>query len=118
MKKKIITTSILSIVMCLSLICGATFALFTDTDTVNVAVTSGKVNVNAIVDQDNVQVISNGETTWRTEKSFANGGNVDFSDGNTISLNLVTPGDAVLFAIKIENLSNIAIRYRTALKVV
>ena len=47
MKKKILLTSILSVVMCLSLIVGATLALFGSESKKNIAVTSGKVEVEA-----------------------------------------------------------------------
>ena len=50
MKKKTLLTSILAIVMCFSLITGATFALFTSEDKVNIAITSGKVEVTATVE--------------------------------------------------------------------
>ena len=45
MKNKIIVSSILTIALCLSMIAGYTFALFTSESQVNVAVTSGEVKV-------------------------------------------------------------------------
>ena len=51
MKKKI-TSAVLTIVLCLSLIAGSTYALFTSEDTVNIAVTSGKVNVVATITEE------------------------------------------------------------------
>ncbi|MBR1867757.1 MAG: SipW-dependent-type signal peptide-containing protein [Clostridia bacterium] len=44
-KKKILLSSVMVIALCLSLIAGSTFALFTSESKVNVAVTSGKVEV-------------------------------------------------------------------------
>ena len=49
MKKKILLSSILTIALCLSLIAGSTFALFTSESKVNIAVTSGKVEMLANV---------------------------------------------------------------------
>ncbi len=46
-KKKVLLSSVLVIALCLSLIAGSTFALFTSESHVNIAVTSGKVNVDA-----------------------------------------------------------------------
>ena len=48
--KKIILSAALSIVMCLSLIAGATFALFTSETAINVAVTAGNVELVATVE--------------------------------------------------------------------
>ena len=50
--KKSIVTSILVIALCFSVIAGATFALFTSESKVNVAVTSGNVEVVATAEND------------------------------------------------------------------
>jgi hypothetical protein len=49
MKKRILAASLLSIVMCGSLIAGATMALFTSESETNIAITSGNVDVKASV---------------------------------------------------------------------
>ena len=49
-KSKVILSAILVIALCASLVCGATFALFTSESKVNIAVTSGKVAVVATVE--------------------------------------------------------------------
>ena len=52
MKKKkvgIIASSVAAIAVCSSMVVGSTFALFTSEDSVNIAVTSGKVNATASV---------------------------------------------------------------------
>lgn len=48
-KRNVIVSAVLAIALCASLITGATLALFTSEDNINVAVTSGKVNVVASV---------------------------------------------------------------------
>ena len=48
MKKKILLSSILTIALCLSIIAGSTYALFTSSADVNVAVTAGNVELTAI----------------------------------------------------------------------
>ena len=50
MKKKALLSSVLVIALCLCLIAGSTFALFTSQSKVNIAVTSGKVDVVASVE--------------------------------------------------------------------
>lgn len=101
MKKRFLLSSFLMIALCLSLIVGSTFALFTSESTTNIAVTSGKVEVEATV--KDVVLYSMGE---EQSGSFENGGTVAF-DGGLLTLSNVTPGDKVSFAIKVDNKSNI-----------
>ena len=49
MKNGFLLSSFLMIALCLSAIVGSTFALFTSESTTNIAVTSGKVEVEATV---------------------------------------------------------------------
>ena len=48
-KQKILLTSMVTIVLCLCLIAGSTYALFTDREVMNIAVTSGKVDITASI---------------------------------------------------------------------
>lgn len=109
MKKKALVASILTIALCLSLIAGSTFALFTSESTVNVAVTSGKVNVVAtIVEQSPLQSTLGNPLTQSTATYGA----------GTVTLDKIVPGDFVEFVIAVENHSDVAIKYRTVLKAV
>ena len=54
MKKKVLLSSIVTIALCLTLIAGTTFALFTDNIVMNIAVTSGKVDLTANLDNLNL----------------------------------------------------------------
>lgn len=96
MKAKIFLSSIVTIALCLSLIVGSTFALFTKTETVNIAVTAGKVDVEA----DVISLVP----------SFNNGGSASFSKGQ-LTVNKMTPGDTVSFKIQVANNSNIPVDY-------
>ena len=49
MKSKVLVSSILTIALCLSLIAGSTFALFTDSAKNDIAVTSGTVDIDATI---------------------------------------------------------------------
>lgn len=119
-KRKIVVSSLMAIGFCASLITGATYALFTSQSDVNIAVSSGKVNVNAFVDNiklysptlvsEKGEVINNDNAAIGT--TFANGGKVFFSNNNLVLEN-ITPGDKVEFDINIENNSNVTINYRT-----
>ena len=109
MKNKIIISSILTIAMCVSLIAGSTFALFTSEDSVNIAVTSGKIEVVAKVDEATLATSSLGVA--QTAGAFANGGSATLS-GDTLKLDKLTPGDKATFSITVENKSNVAMNYR------
>lgn len=121
MKRNVVLSSIMAIVLCISLIAGGTFALFTSESKVNIAVTSGKVNVVASIDELTLyspaaigeSAITN-ETNIATETTFGNGGTATIS-GNTLTLTNVTPGDKANFNIVIENNSNVKIQYRTVI---
>ena len=112
MKKKIILTSLLTMMLCASLIVGATMALFTSKSEVNIAVTSGKVNVQA-----GIKLVATSSLGEPTELgTFQNGGSAYVSDeaGNegALVLNNITPGDSAVVKVTMHNASEIAIQYR------
>ncbi len=123
MKRKALLTSVLTIALCLSLIAGSTFALFTSSSSVNIAVTAGNVEIVATIDENSLKLYSpklidlQGKITdaedASTEEGFANGGTAELVGGNTLNLENVTPGDKVSFNIKLENKSNVNVLYRT-----
>lgn len=124
--KKIILSSILSLVLCLSVIAGATFALFTSESDVNVAINSGKVEVLAYA--ENLDLYSptlintdgtvDNATDAATETTFKNGGTATITNGNEIVLDRMTPGDKVTFEIVVKNNSNVTIQYQTKIALV
>lgn len=108
MKKKILLSSLATIVLCVSLIVGSTYALFTSETKVNVAVTAGNVEMTATV--DNVQKGSTlGTMLDETSIEFDN-------NTNTITLVNIVPGDFVSFDIIISNDSDVSIKYKTVIK--
>ena len=123
-KSKTFLGAITSIALCVSLIAGATFAIFTSESKVNIAVTGGKVNVTATVDNlrlyslDNIDLatLTGTEKERTAEGKFLNEGTATLS-GNTLSLNKLTPGDKVTFDIDIANNSDVTVKYRTLLSV-
>ena len=111
MKKKLLA-SLLTIAMCLALIAGSTYALFTSEDAVNIAVSSGKVKVTATVDE--LVTYSMGEATAENGV-FDNLGTAvldQSSATDTLTLTNITPGDKVTFRIDLVNESNVTIQYR------
>ncbi len=123
-KSKTFLGAVLSIALCASLIAGATFAIFTSESKVNIAVTSGKVNVTATVDNlqlyslDNIDLATlTGIEKERTEEgTFINGGTAGLT-GNTLSLDKLTPGDKVTFNVNIANNSNVTVKYRMRISI-
>ena len=133
MKKKVLMSSIVTIVLCLTLIAGSTFALFTDKNEINIAVTSGEVNLTAKLDGLTISSVRPATVAEKNAGSnliedefgglyvyedhadgiFANGGTAELNaEGNTLSLNRVTPGDKVAFDIVGTNESDVTIQYR------
>ncbi len=128
MKKKTVAASIMTLVCSASLVTGATFALFTSESSNSIAITSGKVAVEATIenmityspveiqpdgsyDETQNAVVENG--------TFANGGTATLAeDGATLTLDRMVPGDKVEFNIVLDNQSNVAIKYRTIVTVV
>ena len=111
MTRKTILSSLVTIVMCLALIAGSTYALFTSEDSVNIAVTSGKVKVTATA--NNLKLYSMGEEMIGTADepaTFENGGTAVLNQ-DVLTLTNITPGDKVTFDIIVENESNVAILY-------
>ena len=120
-KRNVIVSAFMAIALCMSVVAGATFALFTSDSSVNIAITSGNVEVTAtasalkvyspkavnetgIADGDNA-VDENGGR-------FVNGGTATLT-GSELKLDNMTPGDKVNFNIKVENKSSVTVKYRT-----
>ena len=111
MKKKLLS-SLLSLVLCFTLVVGSTYALFTSESKVNIAVTSGTVNVVASV--KDVELYSMG--VKQTEK-FENGGTA-IVNGGDLALNGVTAGDKAIVTIAMENKSDVTINYHIETEIV
>ena len=125
MKKKVLLSSIATIALCICLIAGSTFALFTSQSKTNIAVTAGNVDVVATVenfkyfsvkaDPNGSIVDENGgkyEYADRTSTgTFANGGTA-VQNGSMINLERITPGDKISFGIEATNNSDVAIQCR------
>ena len=130
MKKKTLLASLLTIVLCISIIAGSTFALFTDETKFNIAVTSGDVEIFASAevsaiysakaikeaytgDPDDLFRDENGAFYIHEEQTdtFLNGGTAEVVNG-TVVISRITPGDKVDINVEIANTSDVAISYR------
>lgn len=116
-KKNIIVSAILTIVLCMSLMAGATFALFTSESKVNIAITSGKVDVQASVENFEYKTLTKDWTAVVDNKTEFDGiGGSAVLDGDVITLDKIVPGDAVKFDVKVTNNSNVTVKYRTSVR--
>ena len=114
MKKKALLSAVLTLAVCLCLIAGSTYALFTSQDSVNIAVTAGEVSLTANLDSDSMLTWSLYETEAdaRTDGKFANTGTATITDEAHVVIERMTPGDVAKFKIDVTNTSNVSVQYR------
>lgn len=113
-KRSVIITAILAIIMCASLAAGATFALFTSSSSVNIAITSANVEVNA-----DVKVTK----TWHEDNNVEKPGLYDTGKAEVtyennqakLTLSNFVPTDGVKLAVSLKNESTVKIKYRVLL---
>lgn len=113
MKKKTILSSVIAIVLCLSLMTGSTFALFTSESKVNVAITSATVDVKAEV--KGVETFS--FDVAQPTGYFENGGTANVDNEGVLKLDKMTPGDKAKITIAVTNNSNVLIQYRVIMSI-
>lgn len=115
-KKKALISAALTIVLCLSIIAGGTFALFTSSYTTSIAVTSANVDVLATLDDTYLETKSlyeDWDDDLRPEGQFELGGTATLDKAaGAVTLTLLTPGDAARFKINVTNESNVPVQYR------
>ncbi len=109
MKKKVLLSSILTIALCVSLIAGSTFALFTAKSGADISITAGTVDVLATIDEESLALYS---MDVAQQDTFENGGTALFTDASKLALTNITPGDKATFDINVTNNSNVTIQYR------
>lgn len=113
-KRSVIITAILAIIMCASLAAGATFALFSSSSSVNIAITSANVEVNA-----DVKVTK----TWHEDNNVEKPGLYDTGKAEVtyennqakLTLSNFVPTDGVKLAVSLKNESTVKIKYRVLL---
>ena len=103
MKKKLsLYSSIISIMLCMAMIVGATYALFSSTSSINIAVNAANVNIVAAIDENSLATYSMGVATDTVGK-FELGGTVGYDqETGDWTLDQIAPGDKAEFKIKIK----------------
>lgn len=110
MKKKVLLSSIVTIAICLCMIAGSTYALFTDTAKTDITVTAGTVDIEAAL--ANLQTKSLEQAAFDNDGNFTNGGTATLNNDGTVTLDLLTPGDEVKFDVNVANKSNVSVKYK------
>ena len=104
--KRSLGTTLLVFVVCLVIVTGSPFSLFTSESKVDIAVTSGNVDVQAIVGE--YTLTSMGKTM--DNDTFENGGTVTFAD-KVFTVSNITPGDYLNIPVAITNKSDVKVQY-------
>lgn len=108
--KKAILASLAMVGTSCAIISGATFALFSNESTTNIAITSGKIDVQATGTVSSYYTVSGGA---KTEGEWSNG---DVTvDGSLVSVNNIYHGEGVILDIEVENKSSINVKYQVSL---
>ena len=106
--RKSVATTLAILVICLVIVTGSTFSLFTSGTGSNIAITAGNVEMVATI--DSLTLYSKGEQ--QTGK-FQNGGTATLNDEKTeLAFSNITPGDSAVITIKLENKSTVDLAYR------
>ena len=133
-KRSILISAALTIALCLCLIAGSTYAIFTSSAEQNIAVTAGKLDISATTSGLNTYTeLTDGNVTYTNSTAeadgsvlFENKGYAKFEDvlndagevvkANVLKLVNMTPGDGVNFTIDVDNsVTNVAIQYRVVI---
>lgn len=118
--KKMLAASIATIALSAAVISGSTYAIFTSEASTNIAVTAGKVKIEAAAslttaysydwDASAEDDVKTDATLNNSIYTFTNGGTAELKDG-VVTLTNITPGDHVEVTINITNYSNVATKY-------
>ena len=112
MKVRVLLVSLLTIALCVSVIAGSTFALFTTQTDVNIAVGAANLSVSADIDEESLATKSFGEDSFNEEGLFSNGGSAGFNEETgALEVSAITPGDALTFEIIVENTGDVDVAY-------
>lgn len=113
MKRTTLIFSITAILVCLVLVTGSTFSLFTSESEVNITVNSGDVSVFAAVDNVETWSLEDDKSAkGREDGSFTQGGSAVFDAASReLSITKIIPGDKVGFEITGRNDSTVTAKY-------
>ncbi len=107
--KPSLVTTLVVLAVCLVIVTGSTFSLFTSKTGTNIAITAGDVEMTATL--GTLKLFSKGEE--QTTGKFYNGGTATLNSEKTnLEITNITPGDSVELTINVVNSSTVDIQYR------
>lgn len=118
-RKSIIAGAILSIMLCVSIVAGATFALFETKDEINVSVGSANVKITATIgdlETYSYDATENAQIKTAANGTFTAGGTATVGANGSLVLDRIAAGDKVTFNLNVKNESNIKTKWRTVVK--
>ena len=118
-RKSIIAGAILSIMLCVSIVAGATFALFETKDEINVSVGSANVKITATIgdlETYSYDATENAQIRTVASGTFTAGGTATVGANGSLVLDRIAAGDKVTFNLNVKNESNIKTKWRTVVK--
>ena len=108
----------IALLLCMTLIVGATFALFTSKKTIKIAVNAAEVNLDAFIKADSLKTYSLGVEQFDNEADvgyFELGGSAALTTVDevpTLTISEMAPGDKAELTVGIKNKSTIDIMWR------
>lgn len=112
---KVVVSLIVVSALAITAVSGVTYSWFSDTESSDITITTGKVDVS--MDAGNLALYSYDGTEGKLKEvtgNFTNGGSATLKvDGGKASviMNNATPGDAIRFTLDLKNNSTIAIKW-------
>ena len=101
---------LLAILLCMTTIVGATFALFTSKKRINITAKAAEVNVLSYIKKETFKTYS--MDVEQAPETFELGGTAVLEDdGQTLTLSEMAPGDKVVFTVEMKNMSTIDIKW-------
>lgn len=106
-KTSVIAVAILTCIVCISMIAGATFALFTSEDKVNVSVTTAKLDVSADISDISKSFNGVSELNSQLKADYIVDG-----ESKILSVQNMQPGDVVTFRVNVTSNATVDVKYR------
>lgn len=122
-RSRTILLSVLMVLMCVSLIVGATFALFVDKEEYAIGVNTGNIDVQGTLTMTGAwsqgQSVNNREAGTQITDGYSlpQGGSVTLTDGKNIKFTNMSLGDGAAFNLKVTNSSSVDMKYSVRVEV-
>ena len=122
-RSRTILLSVLMVLMCVSLIVGATFALFVDKEEYAIGVNTGNIDVQGTLTMTGAwsegQSVNNREAGTQITNGYSlpQGGSVTLTEDKNITFTNMSLGDGAAFNLKVTNGSSVDMKYSVRVEV-